>query len=101
MELPRNIVERILRVQEYHRSTKYSYASVRSGPYSIDYANKPSAYRTFDACPKVALSTRLLDAGVDALAVMENGLDALPDSQLRPPQDLKTLSTWLYLSAGR
>src|SRR5688500_2829038 len=101
MELPRNIVERIQRISDYHRSTKYTYESVRSGPFSLDYANKPSPYRTFDACEKVALSTRLLDVGVDTLAVMEQGLDALPDSQLRPPQDLKTLSTWLYLADGR
>src|SRR5688500_9140135 len=101
MELPRNVAERILRVQEYHRSTKYTFDSVRSGPFSLDYTNRPSSYRTFEQCPKVPLSTRLLDVGHDVLAVLEQGLDALPDSQLRPPQDLKTLTTWLYLSDGR
>ena len=31
---------------------------------------------------------------------MHDGLAALPDSHVRPPQDLKTLATWLYMAYG-
>jgi SagB-type dehydrogenase family enzyme len=44
--------------------------------------------------------TTLLDASTPAIQVLENGRDALPDSQMSPPQDLKTLSTWLFMSDG-
>ncbi|HEX3358393.1 MAG TPA: hypothetical protein VHS31_15575, partial [Tepidisphaeraceae bacterium] len=48
----------------------------------------------------MALSTTLLDASAPAVAIIESGREALPDSQMSPQQDLKTLSTWLFMSNG-
>jgi SagB-type dehydrogenase family enzyme len=97
--LPHDIVERIGRVQDFHTATRYTHESLSARP-PADAANRPSPYRLFTDAPKVALPTVLLDATAPALAVLADGRDAVPDSQLNPPQDLKTLATWLYLAAG-
>jgi SagB-type dehydrogenase family enzyme len=46
------------------------------------------------------LPTTLIDAPPGTLAVLESAVEALPDSFMAPPQTLKTLASWLYLSDG-
>ncbi|HET6246190.1 MAG TPA: SagB/ThcOx family dehydrogenase [Tepidisphaeraceae bacterium] len=99
-KLPRDILERVDRVMEYHRSTKLTATSVRAQPTVLDPATKPSAYRCFDDQPAIPLPTTLLDAPVPALAVLSEGLTAVPESQVHPSQDIKTLASWLYLADG-
>ena len=103
VNLSRQILDRIERVTDYHQSSKHTYDAVRTeaakqGP--VDWATQPSPYRTFDAFPKVALPSSILDAPVPTLQLLADGLGALPNSQLTPPQTLKTLGTWLYLANG-
>lgn len=102
VQLPREILERIDRVCDYHRASKHTYAAVEAArqSLSLDWPNKPSPYRTFEKFPRTALPTTILDAAVPTLQLLAEGLGALPASQLQPPQDLKTLGTWLYLSDG-
>ena len=99
-KLPRDVAERVERVFEFHRSTKYSYQSMRANPIALDWSKQPSPYRTFPNLPKVALPTSLMDAPVPMVSLLKEGLSAVPESQLQPPQDLKTLATWLYLADG-
>jgi SagB-type dehydrogenase family enzyme len=101
MPLPHEVLARCRRVYDYHNATKLSYESVRKHPVQLDPATQPSVYRVFEQCPKVALPTSLLDVGVATIQLMEVGFDAIPDSQLNPPQDLRTLATWLHLAYGR
>ena len=61
---------------------------------------KPTAVRVFAEHPKLALPTSLLDAPIGLLTLLNAGQDALPDSLRAPPQDLRTLASWLYYAAG-
>jgi SagB-type dehydrogenase family enzyme len=99
-QLPRDILDRVGRVLDYHRASKLSPESVRANPPVLDLAIKPSPYRRFGDAPRVGLPTKLLDAPVSMLAILSDGLGAVPESQLQPPQDLKTLATWLYFANG-
>src|SRR3546814_9687817 len=53
-------------------------------------AAQPNPYRVFDHLPKIPLPTKLLDAGSPTVALMHGGLASLPESQLHPPQDLRS-----------
>jgi SagB-type dehydrogenase family enzyme len=85
-------------VLDFHRSTRLTESSTRSSP---DPATRPPTAHLFDYARKVPLSSRLLDAPTPMLTLLEHGLEALPDSLHIPPQDMRTLSTWLYLAAGQ
>jgi len=98
--LPREILERVDRVSDFHRSTKLTPESVRAQPPVLDPATKPSAYRCFDDQAPVALPTSLLDASVPVISLLTDGVGAVPDDQRHPPQDLKTLASWLFLADG-
>jgi SagB-type dehydrogenase family enzyme len=98
--LPRDILERIERVLEYHRSTRLTPQSVRSHPTVLDAATKPTPYRCFDDLGFVPLPTNLLDASAPAIAILRDGVGASAEIQLHPPQDLRTLATWLFLANG-
>src|SRR6185369_11923358 len=99
MTLPQDILTRVERVLEYHRASKIDSNQPGRAP-NANPAARPATHRTFGAASKVPLLTTLLDASIPAISVLENGREALPDSQLSPPQDLKTLSTWLFMSDG-
>lgn len=99
MTLPRDILERVQRVAEFHQSCKLTEQAVAAAK-PADPAQRPATLRAFDEFPKVPLPTTLLDAFVDTLALMHGGLEVLPDSQQNPPQNLKTLASWLHLAGG-
>jgi len=96
----KDILERVERVLEYHRVSKHTPASIVTLKPQTDPSAQPSPYRSFPGLPKVSLPTGLLDLAVSAQAVMREGLAALPESHVRPPQDLKTIATWLYFAYG-
>lgn len=100
VELSKDISERVDRVLEYHRATKHTAQSVPRLKPQTDPAAQPVTVRTYSCLPKVSLPTGILDIAVPALALIREGLSALPDSHIRPPQDLKTLATWLYMAYG-
>jgi SagB-type dehydrogenase family enzyme len=98
--LPRDVAERVERVFEFHRSTKYTYQSMRSNPISLNWASQPSPDRVFPDLPKTPLPRSVVDAPVSMVPLLAEGLAAVPESQLQPPQNLKTLATWLYYADG-
>lgn len=98
--MPREIADRIERVQEYHRASKHTYQSVRTNPHKPDLAHQPSPFRVFPDHPKVDLPTDRLQADAPALSVLADGLSGLPAELMHPPQDLRTLSSWLHLANG-
>src|SRR5207244_69978 len=87
-------------VLDYHRSSKHVRELIARQPHHLDPANRPCSYRIFDAAPKVALPTNLMDCSAALLELSALGLEALPDSYVRPPQNLKTLASWLFYAAG-
>lgn len=98
MALPREILEASERAMDYHRSSKLT---ERSKPITPDLKSRPETSRVYDFAPKTPLSNKLIDVGVSVLSVLEKGLDAIPESQHNPSQDVRTLATWLHLSAGQ
>src|SRR6478609_11210191 len=99
MEFPRHILDRVERLYAYHWRTKLSAMGSRPTP-PPDPSFKPTTYRVFLNAPKTPLPTTLLDAPVGMLTILGAGQDALPDSLRAPPQDLKTLASWLYYAVG-
>jgi SagB-type dehydrogenase family enzyme len=95
MDLPQHILERVERVLEYHRFSRVSATTPPNSP-----EPPPSVYRVFDGHEKIPLPTSLLDPHVATLSLLHLGLEALPDSHMQPPQDLKTLASWLYFACG-
>jgi len=98
--LPQEILQRVERVLEYHQSTKATFDTVRAESQKPDPATQPYEFRVFEMRPKVPLPAGLLDVPVATLSLMAQGLDALPPALVGPPQDLKTLATWLHFANG-
>ena len=99
MSHPRHILERVERLYSYHQRSKLLAMGPRVGA-PADPAYRPAAFRVFFNAPKVTLPTTLLDAPIPMLNLLSAGQEAVPDSLRAPPQDLKTLASWLYYAAG-
>jgi SagB-type dehydrogenase family enzyme len=100
IELPKDILERVERVLDYHRASKHTPQSVQQLKPQTDPATQPLTVRRFPGLPKITLPTSILDLAVPAMPLMREGLPALPESHIRPPQDLKTIATWLHMANG-
>jgi SagB-type dehydrogenase family enzyme len=98
--LPQEILDRVERALEYHQSTKHTFDTVRAEPLNLDHSNQPYEFRVFEMRPKLPLPVGLLDLPVATISLMGQGLDALPPGVVGPPQDLKTLATWLHFANG-
>lgn len=98
--LPREVLDRVGRVLEYHDLSKQTYDQVHRSPPALDWANRPNAFRTFNNLPKVDLPTTILDLPAPMMHVLTEGMSAVPESHVRPPQDLKSLASWLYFAYG-
>ena len=99
--LPQDVLDRVARVMEYHESTKLTHEHVHLHPHKPDASNKPYEFTVFEMLPPTPLPAGLLDLPVHTLELMENGFAALPGgSPEPPPQDLKTLGTWLHFADG-
>ena len=81
----------------YHDATKHTWASVRSGGHSLDFANQPRPYKLYrDALPEVPLA-RAAASGSAALPVL-HGLAPAPADGAVP--SVAQLAALLLLSAG-
>jgi SagB-type dehydrogenase family enzyme len=99
--LPQDVLDRVARVLEYHESTKHTPQQVHMDPHKPDPANKPFEFRIFEQIPAMPLPQGLLELPVKTLSLMEHGFAALPGGAPEPPpQDLKTLGTWLHFADG-
>ncbi|HEY7090518.1 MAG TPA: SagB/ThcOx family dehydrogenase [Tepidisphaeraceae bacterium] len=97
-EWPQAILDRIHRVFEYHQTTKVTYENCRQRP--APGAKSPPVFRTFDSAEKVALPTNLIAADAATISLILDGRSSLPESQLDPPHNLRTLATWLFYADG-
>jgi SagB-type dehydrogenase family enzyme len=129
MPLPREILDRVDRVADFIRATRLTPKSRQAPMTSADllrmppHATQPPAstdrngaseqstaspatpapplrFNIFENVPKIALPTNLIDLPDPTLALMEHGVEALPESQRTLPQNLRTLTTWLCMAAG-
>jgi SagB-type dehydrogenase family enzyme len=98
MNLQENIAQRITRLVEYHQETR---CLEGSAPPETDPHLQPRPYRIFESCPKIELPTHLI--GVDVVAtvsLLAHQPEAVAQGDLNPPNDMKTLATWLFMSYG-
>ncbi len=123
MKLSPEILERVERVREFHESTKQLgeetsssgsspakphtvFAGLGGAAESIQNAmnalagKQPSPYRVFEGYDKTPLPTKLVSPTVPTIALLFDGVEALPESHVQPNQDLRTLAAWLHLAAG-
>ena len=99
--LPQDVLDRVARVMDYHITTKHTHDSVHRHPHALDAVNKPYEFRVFEMLRRPSLPTGLLDVPAQHARLMEKGFAALPGAVPEPPpQDLKTLATWLHFADG-
>lgn len=98
--LPQDILDRIARVMDYHDSTRHTPESLAAEPVQPDPTTRPYEFLVFEMLPKVDLPPGLIDLSGSTLSLMRDGLAAVPAAQVGPPQDLKTLATWLHFADG-
>jgi SagB-type dehydrogenase family enzyme len=94
---PKEIIERVGRIQEFHRNTKLDAAFELPVP---DSDPPPEAFRIFDGYSKIPLPKNLINASAATIRLLQFGLETLPDSQIQPPQNLQTLASWLFMAGG-
>jgi SagB-type dehydrogenase family enzyme len=80
----------------YHEATKHSRASVRSDPHTLDWANKPFAFKVYPTAPVFPLPREVPPPTVLALDAVARGV-AHPGQRA---VDLMTLAQLLFFSAG-
>jgi SagB-type dehydrogenase family enzyme len=80
----------------YHEATKHSWASVRSDPHGLDWANKPFLFKVYPEAPAVPLPRELPPPMRPALEATAGGSTASAES----PVDLSRLAQLLFFSAG-
>lgn len=95
--LPPEILDRAQRVHEFHQSSRWAEEKVPACARQPTPAPPRSAYVTI---PRSPLPTRLLDLPVPGLHLLDQLTEVLPESLRNPPQDARTLATWLYFAAG-
>jgi SagB-type dehydrogenase family enzyme len=93
---PPEVAARIDRLCAFHETTKVALPT----DFVPRIDQRPSVFRVFAGSPRIPLPTRLLDASTATLRTMTQGLAALPESLAAPPQDIKTLASWLHMAAG-
>ncbi|MBI4279544.1 MAG: SagB/ThcOx family dehydrogenase [Armatimonadetes bacterium] len=82
---------------EYHKVTKHSYQSIRSGAHALDWANQPVSFKIYTTLPPIPLPKDLVEVPVPALEAVSAPWDGPPGDTV---PDLRTLATVLHLSAG-
>jgi SagB-type dehydrogenase family enzyme len=80
----------------YHDATKHSYASIRSNPHFLDFANQPLPFKIYPALESLRLPDEVHQTGVAALSAIAEGVPA----ETNATPDLKAVAQLLYLSAG-
>jgi SagB-type dehydrogenase family enzyme len=80
----------------YHNATKHSYASIRSNPHFLDFANQPLPFKIYATLEPSRLPGELRQSGVAALSAIAESIS----SQGNAAPDLEALAQLLYLTAG-
>jgi SagB-type dehydrogenase family enzyme len=80
----------------YHDATKHSYASVRTNPHLLDFANQPLPFKIYPTLQPSRLPGELRQTGIAALSAIAESVSA----QTKATADLEALAQLLHLSAG-
>ena len=82
---------------QYHDGTKHSYASIRTNPHFLDWANRPRPFKLYPNIEPFPLPRDLPQTGVAALSAIS---ERVPSSRADAIPDLQDLARILYFSAG-
>src|SRR5260370_6570276 len=85
----------------FHEITKHSYTSVRSVPHSLDWNNRPMAYKIYPAAGALALPRDLTLPAMPTFAALAGNAPPDPDMPLDDtPLDLANLTRILFCGDG-
>jgi SagB-type dehydrogenase family enzyme len=80
----------------YHEATKHSYASIRTNPHFLDWANQPMPFKVYPTIEILNLPAEVRQTGIAALSAIAERVPAQSNSA----PDLEAIAELLYLSAG-
>jgi SagB-type dehydrogenase family enzyme len=80
----------------YHNATKHSYASIRTNPHGLDFANQPLPFKIYPALEPSRLPGEMRQTEVAALSAIAASASARSGAA----PDLDAVAQLLYLSAG-
>jgi SagB-type dehydrogenase family enzyme len=80
----------------YHETTKHSYASIRTKPHFLDWANQPLAFKIYPSLQAFSLTSEIRQTGMAALSAIAESRRAKDEAT----PDFETIAQLLYLSAG-
>jgi SagB-type dehydrogenase family enzyme len=80
----------------YHNATKHSYASIRTNPHFLDWANQPLPFKIYATLEPMRLPGEVRQSGVAALSAIAENIPA----ETNAAPDLEAVAQLLYLSAG-
>ncbi len=80
----------------YHNATKHSYASIRTNPHLLDWANQPLPFKIYATLEPMRLPGEVRQSGVAALSAIAGNIPA----ETNAVPDLEAVAQLLYLSAG-
>jgi len=80
----------------YHEATKHSYASIRTNPHFLDWANQPMPFKVYPTIEILKLPAEVRQTGIAALSAIAERVPAQSNSA----PDLEAIAELLYLSAG-
>jgi SagB-type dehydrogenase family enzyme len=82
---------------KYHNATKHSYASIRTNPHALDWANKPLLFKIYPTLEVTRLPREARQTGVSAISALgSDAIDRRPSMRL----NLEAVAQLLFLSAG-
>ncbi len=84
----------------YHDATKHSYASIRTNPHFLDFANQPLPFKVYPALEPSRLPSEVRQTGIAALSAIAESVPAQPPARANAAPDLEALAQLLHLSAG-
>ncbi len=84
----------------YHDATKHSYASIRTNPHFLDFANQPLPFKIYPALEPSRLPSELRQTGIAALSAIAERAPDRTLAQTNAAPDLAAVAQLLHLSAG-
>jgi SagB-type dehydrogenase family enzyme len=84
----------------YHGATKHSYASIRTNPHFLDFANQPLPFKIYPTLKPSRLPGELRQSGIAALSAIAESVLARTSAHTNAAPDLEALAQLLHLSAG-
>lgn len=96
---PQEVIHRLRRVFEFHQRSKLTREQWHNHIPPKE-ENRPAPVNVFESAETISLPTNVMPGDLPTVALLLEGIEAVPTSRLNPPHDLRTLASWLFLGNG-